>query len=90
MHALPTHPRLAHMLLMAEETGQLALATDIAAMLEERDPLPRDAGIDMNLRIEALRRYRQENVGGKAPEKNRKNSRIVPPDVQHRARKRHA
>ncbi|WP_034256923.1 ATP-dependent helicase HrpB [Adhaeribacter aquaticus] len=65
MHALPTHPRIAHMLLAAEETDQLALATDIAAILEERDPLPRDSGIDINLRIEALRRYRQVNVGGK-------------------------
>jgi ATP-dependent helicase HrpB len=69
MHALPTHPRIAHMLLAAEETDQLALATDIAAVLEERDPLPRDAGIDINLRIEALRRYRRENVGGKGLKK---------------------
>ncbi|MGV3587487.1 MAG: ATP-dependent helicase HrpB [Adhaeribacter sp.] len=66
MHALPTHPRIAHMLLKAEETSQLLLATDIAAVLEERDPLPREAGIDINLRIEALRRYRQENGGPKA------------------------
>ncbi|KAA5548825.1 ATP-dependent helicase HrpB [Adhaeribacter rhizoryzae] len=69
MHALPTHPRIAHMLLKAEETGQLPLATDIAAVLEERDPLPRDTGIDLNLRVEALGRYRQENVGGKALKK---------------------
>ena len=69
MHALPTHPRIAHMLLAAEETDQVALATDIAAVLEERDPLPRNAGIDINLRLEALRRYRQENVGGKALQK---------------------
>jgi len=69
MHALPTHPRIAHMLLAAAETDQLALATDIAAVLEERDPLPRDAGIDINLRIEALRRYRKENVGGKGLKK---------------------
>ncbi|RDC62374.1 ATP-dependent helicase HrpB [Adhaeribacter pallidiroseus] len=69
MHALPTHPRLAHMLLAAEESGQLTLATDIAAILEERDPLPREAGIDINLRIEALRRFRKENVGGKGLKK---------------------
>ncbi|QHL85972.1 ATP-dependent helicase HrpB [Nibribacter ruber] len=62
MHALPTHPRLAHMLLAAQESDQLALATDIAALLEERDPLPREAGIDLNLRIEALRRTRQEGL----------------------------
>ncbi|MFC5270020.1 ATP-dependent helicase HrpB [Adhaeribacter terreus] len=65
MHALPTHPRIAHMLLAAQENDQLALACDIAALLEERDPLPREAGIDINERIEALRRYRRENGMGK-------------------------
>jgi len=61
IHSLPCHPRIAHMLVLAEEHGSLPLATDIAAILEERDPLPKEAGIDINLRIEALRRYRNEN-----------------------------
>lgn len=65
MHALPCHPRIAHMLLRAEETDQVALASDIAAVLEERDPLDRNAGIDINLRIEALRRFRKEQGQGK-------------------------
>ncbi|WP_187261411.1 ATP-dependent helicase HrpB [Pontibacter beigongshangensis] len=65
MHALPCHPRIAHMLLKAEEADQVALASDIAAILEERDPLDRNAGIDINLRIEALRRYRKEQGQGK-------------------------
>lgn len=65
MHALPTHPRLAHMLLAAQESDQLPLATDIAALLEERDPLPREAGIDLNLRIEAVRRFRKEQMHNK-------------------------
>ena len=65
LHRLPTHPRIAHMLIRAKEEGQLPLATDIAAIVEERDPLPKDAGIDINLRIDALRRYRKENVGGR-------------------------
>lgn len=65
MHALPCHPRIAHMLLKAQEADQLALATDIAAVLEERDPLGRDAGIDINTRVHALRRYRKENGQGK-------------------------
>ncbi len=56
---LPCHPRIAHMLLKAKEENILALATDVAALLEERDPLPRDTGIDINLRIEALRRHRK-------------------------------
>lgn len=65
LHKLPTHPRIAHMLIRAEEEGQLGLATDIAPLLEERDPLGKEAGIDLNLRIEALRRFRREKVGGK-------------------------
>jgi len=63
MHSLPCHPRIAHMLIRAEKDDQLPLSTDIAAILEERDPLPREAGIDINLRIEALRRFRKENKG---------------------------
>lgn len=59
IQALPCHPRLAHMLLLAEEQGKLSLATDLAAVLEERDPLIKEAGIDINVRIEALRRFRQ-------------------------------
>jgi ATP-dependent helicase HrpB len=61
VHALPCHPRIAHMLLMAREENILPLATDVAALLEERDPLPRDSGIDLNLRIEKLRKSRKEN-----------------------------
>ncbi len=58
INQLPCHPRIAHMLIMAQDEGLAALATDIAALLEERDPLDKDAGIDINLRIEALRKYR--------------------------------
>jgi ATP-dependent helicase HrpB len=58
IHNLPCHPRIAHLLLMSEENDSLALATDLAAILEERDPLPRESGIDINLRIEALRKQR--------------------------------
>lgn len=64
MHQLPCHPRLAHMLLMAEEEDVVGLAADIAALLEERDPLGREAGIDINTRIEVLRRHRREDRKG--------------------------
>ena len=64
MLQLPCHPRIAHMLLMADEDDNVALAADIAAFLEERDPLGREAGIDINTRIEALRRYRDQNRTG--------------------------
>lgn len=66
MHNLPCHPRIAHMLLKAEEMDLLTLATDLAAILEERDPLTAsEAGIDINLRIEALRRYRRSKAGSR-------------------------
>lgn len=66
MQNLPCHPRMAHMLICAREAGLLPLATDLAAVLEERDPLPRDTGIDVNLRIEALRRYRNQHNDNRA------------------------
>jgi ATP-dependent helicase HrpB len=65
IHQLACHPRIAHMLLLAEEDHTIQLATDVAAVLEERDPLPREAGIDINLRLEALRRARKNNALGK-------------------------
>ena len=63
MLRLPTHPRIAHMLLEArhdqrEDPAALALATDIAALLEERDPMERGTGADLSVRIELLRRWR--------------------------------
>ncbi len=59
LHQLPCHPRMAHMLLKAKEDNTAALAADIAAILEERDPMPKDSGIDINLRIDLLRRNRE-------------------------------
>lgn len=64
VHRLPCHPRLAHMMLMAEEEDLVPLAADVAALLEERDPLGKEAGIDINNRIEALRTHRRENRKG--------------------------
>lgn len=55
---LPTHPRLAHMLTEGEAIGDPGLACDIAALLEERDPLPRETGADLRLRLDALRAHR--------------------------------
>ncbi len=64
LHRLPTHPRIAQLLLIAEEDGMPGLACDIAAVLEERDPLGREAGIDLNSRLEALRSFRSQNKKG--------------------------
>jgi ATP-dependent helicase HrpB len=67
IHQLPCNPRIAHMLLMAEELQQEAFATDIAAVIEEKDPLSaKEAGIDINERIKALRRFRTNSGKGRA------------------------
>jgi ATP-dependent helicase HrpB len=60
MLRLPTHPRIAHLLLEGKHAGLLALATDIAALLEERDPLPKEDGADLSLRIDVLRKWRNK------------------------------
>ncbi len=73
IHNLPCHPRIAHMLIKADEFGLTHLATDIAALLEERDPL-REAGADITQRIELLRKYREENRLGKGFTKIEKNA----------------
>ncbi len=62
IHTIPAHPRIAHMLVIAEKEHKLALAADIAGLLEERDPFKSDSGVDINLRIEALRRARKEGL----------------------------
>ncbi len=57
MAALPTHPRLAHMLLRGRDLGLGALACELAALLEERDVLHEQAGyrdVDLRLRVELL------------------------------------
>lgn len=66
IQTLPCHPRIAHKLLLAKDEGLLPLATDLAAILEERDPLSgKDNGIDINIRVNALRKFRAEKIGGK-------------------------
>lgn len=65
LHRMACHPRIAHMLIMANNESARQLATDIAAVLEERDPLGKESGIDLNLRIEALRRDRSRKSIGK-------------------------
>ncbi len=54
LEALGTHPRLGHMLLRGRETGLGRTACLLAALLEERDPMPADAGGDLRLRLRVL------------------------------------
>lgn len=63
MAKLPCHPRIARMLLTADSPGQRALAADIAALLEEKDPLAGEADVSLAKRIDALRRQRRANGG---------------------------
>ena len=67
MAALPCHPRIAHMLVTAGTPAAKSLSTDIAALLEEKDPLGQDGtGTDMSLRISDLRKARRERREGRA------------------------
>ncbi|MFC6183603.1 ATP-dependent helicase HrpB [Pseudoxanthomonas japonensis] len=63
MLALGTHPRLAAMLLSAGEGEDLALACDLAALVEARDPL-RMGGDALAVRWRALAAFRN----GRAPQ----------------------
>ncbi|WP_315861411.1 ATP-dependent helicase HrpB [Cyanobium sp. Aljojuca 7A6] len=57
MARLGVHPRLAHMMLRARERGWEALASAVAVLLSERDPLDRrEAGSDLIRRLDWLRR----------------------------------
>lgn len=58
MVQLPTHPRIAHMLLEAKDDNLLSLSCDVAAVMEERDPFQKESGADLTLRVEALRKWR--------------------------------
>ena len=64
MADLGAHPRLAAMMLAARSATGQALAADLAALLEERDPMrERDAPADVALRLEALAGRRDADRG---------------------------
>ncbi|MCA3413764.1 MAG: ATP-dependent helicase HrpB [Roseomonas sp.] len=55
MARMGTHPRLARMMLAAAGNAEKALAAELAALLEERDPLRgREAPADIGLRLDLL------------------------------------
>lgn len=62
--ALPCHPRMAQLLLCATDGQQRALATDLAALLEEKDPMPSSEGVDICLRLVRLRQARSRKPEG--------------------------
>lgn len=64
MAPLPCHPRIAKMILCSDTDAQKALACDMAALLEEKDPMNENADSDMTLRITMLRSQREKkNLG---------------------------
>jgi ATP-dependent helicase HrpB len=66
--ALGTHPRLAAMLLSASDDNERALACDLAALVEARDPLKGPRRDDWASRWQALSAFRQ---GRTPPEASR-------------------
>ena len=63
--AMPCHPRIARMVLCAGSKRLKSLACDIAALLEEKDPMADTAGTDLSLRISVLRSARRNGQLGK-------------------------
>ena len=59
MLRLPTHPRLAHLLVSARSVDDRQLAADMAALLGERDPVQQKETSDIRLRLDALRASRR-------------------------------
>ncbi|MBQ9295478.1 MAG: ATP-dependent helicase HrpB [Bacteroidaceae bacterium] len=69
MAELPCHPRISRMILRAASLGQTSLACDIAALIEEKDPLAgKETSADIALRLESLPRPLQRK--GEPPHSN--------------------
>ncbi len=63
MTEMPVHPRLAHMLLRARDLGLGSMACEVAALLEDRDPLRGGPDVDLFSRWHLLRSSRSgENL----------------------------
>jgi ATP-dependent helicase HrpB len=55
MVRLPLHPRLAHMVVRAQSLGAARAAAETAALISERDGLPRDTSADIEARLLSVR-----------------------------------
>ncbi len=62
MVRLPLHPRLAHMVVKAQELGVARAAAETAAMIAERDGLPRDTSADLETRLMHVRGQARERI----------------------------
>ena len=65
LSALPCHPRIARMLLCSETVREKALAADVAALLEERDPMGDESDAGLDIRLQALRKARRDCQPGR-------------------------
>ena len=65
MAQLPCHPRISRMILSSKNPAQKSLACDIAALLEEKDPMTDMGNSDMSIRISTLRLLRKKKTLGK-------------------------
>ena len=65
MAAMPCHPRIAKMILSCRTPELKSLACDIAALLEEKDPMANSADTDISMRISSLRGSRKRQSLGK-------------------------
>jgi ATP-dependent helicase HrpB len=62
MAKLPLHPRLSHMVIAGKNLGAGALAADVAALISERDGLPRDTSVDVETRLMHVRGSARERM----------------------------
>lgn len=62
MAKLPLHPRLSHMVITGKNLGAGALAADVAALISERDGLPRDSSVDVETRLMQVRGSARERM----------------------------
>lgn len=62
---IPCHPRIAQMLTVADDNATKALGTDIAAILDEKDPINDENDSDITTRIILLREARRRGNGGR-------------------------
>lgn len=62
---IPCHPRIAQMLTVADDNATKALGSDIAAILDEKDPINDENDCDITTRIILLREARRRGNGGR-------------------------
>lgn len=62
---IPCHPRIAQMLTVTNDNATKALGADIAAILDEKDPINDENDCDITTRIILLREARRRGNGGK-------------------------